>query len=305
MIEIIKYGGWENNLRLSNGLVELIITLDVGPRIIRFGTIGGSNIFKEFPEDLGGCGEAEWKIRGGHRFWHAPEAIPRTYVLDNSPVSWKKLNDFSVRLTSPEETENNIQREIDIVMSPGSSDITVVHRLTNIGRWPVEASCWALSVMKEGGTAIIPLPRPVSHLENPNPAYCMSVWSYSDLGDPRLQFGKGYLLIDHTKANASLKLGIIVPDAWAAYTVDKMLFIKYFDWKSDLKFPDGGCNFETYSEKSFLELESLGPLTLLPPGKSVEHLERWQLHQNFIRSEKTSELVKSVFEHSKLEAENA
>ncbi len=293
MIELMKYGGWENNLRLSNGIIEMVATLNVGPRIIRFGSIGGSNVFKEFPEELGGRGEREWKIRGGHRFWHAPETIPRTYVLDNFPVTWHKISDLSVRLIPPPETENNIQREIEITMDPNSPVVTVSHRITNIGRWPMEVSCWALSVMAEGGTAVIPLPRPVPHMEKPNPAYRMSVWSYSDMGDPRLKFGKGYLLIDHKKANVSHKLGISVPDAWAAYVTNGSLFIKHFSWHADRKYPDGGCNFETYSEKSFLELESLGPLTLLPPGKSVEHLEHWRLYPNFTYAEEA--LMEAVF----------
>ncbi|MEI6297434.1 MAG: hypothetical protein WCO84_07405, partial [bacterium] len=269
MVELIRYGGWENNLRLSNGLVEMVATLDVGPRIIRFGAIGGSNAFKEFSEDLGGCRESEWKIRGGHRFWHAPEAIPRTYVLDNFPVTWHEMSDLSVSLIPPPETENNIQREVDIRMEPNSCSVTLVHRITNIGRWPMEVSCWALSVMAEGGTAVIPLPRAVSHMEKPNPAYGMSIWSYSEMSDPRLQLGKGYLLINHKKADASHKLGISVPDAWAGYVANGSLFVKHFSWQADGNYPDGGCNFETYSEKSFLELESLSPLTLLQPGKSV------------------------------------
>jgi len=193
------------------------------------------------------------------------------------------------------ETENNIQRELEINMDPSSPAITLVHRITNIGRWPIEVSCWALSAMAQGGAAIIPLPRTVPHMEHPNPAYHMSVWSYTDMGDPRLSFKKGYLLIDHAKADAPLKLGMSVPDGWTAYTIGGSLFVKHFGWRADGNYPDGGCNFETYSEKSFLELESLGPLTLLPPGKSVEHLEHWRIYPNFTCAGTTSEFVKDVF----------
>jgi hypothetical protein len=121
----------------------------------------------------------------------------------------------------------------------------------------------------------------------------MSVWSYSDIGDPRLQFGKGHLLIDHSKADDSLKLGINAQDGWAAYAVGNNLFVKHFGWCAGRSYPDGGCNFETYSEKSFLELESLGPLTLLPPGKSVEHLESWRLYPHFTHDKET--LAEAVF----------
>jgi hypothetical protein len=47
-IEKVEYKGWKNNLKLSNSEAELIITLDVGPRVIRYGYVGGANVFKEF-----------------------------------------------------------------------------------------------------------------------------------------------------------------------------------------------------------------------------------------------------------------
>lgn len=98
MIEKTHYGGWTNNVKLSNGMIELVVTLDIGPRIIRFANVRGPNMFAEFPTEMGNSGEAEWRIRGGHRFWHAPEASPRTYVLDNHPVHYEPIDELSLRV---------------------------------------------------------------------------------------------------------------------------------------------------------------------------------------------------------------
>ena len=87
----VAYKGWKNNLQLSNGTVELVVTLDVGLRIIRYGFVGEPNVLKEYEEQIGKTGEKTWQIRGGHRLWHAPEDAVRTYVLDNSPVKFEKL----------------------------------------------------------------------------------------------------------------------------------------------------------------------------------------------------------------------
>src|SRR5436309_8030777 len=97
-VEKVEYKGWKNNLKISNGTVELIATLDVGPRIIRYGFSGGENALKEYADQLGKSGEKDWQIRGGHRLWHAPEAQPRTYFPDNSPVEFKELPGGAVRL---------------------------------------------------------------------------------------------------------------------------------------------------------------------------------------------------------------
>jgi hypothetical protein len=52
-VEKVEYKGWSNCYRISNGEVELIVTGDVGPRVIRFGFVGGDNILKEFNEQIG------------------------------------------------------------------------------------------------------------------------------------------------------------------------------------------------------------------------------------------------------------
>src|SRR5690349_18597412 len=97
-VEKTNFHGWSNSVRLSNGRVELIVTTDVGPRIIHFGFAGGENELATFPDMLGKTGESEWRVYGGHRLWHAPEDRTRTYVPDNSPVKWEQDGDV-VRVT--------------------------------------------------------------------------------------------------------------------------------------------------------------------------------------------------------------
>jgi hypothetical protein len=38
-----------------------------------------------------------------------------------------------------------------------------------------------------------------------------------------------------------------------------------------------GCNTELFTNADMLEVESLGPLVILPPGRRVEHVEDWFL----------------------------
>src|ERR1051325_9065533 len=82
-IQKASYGGWPNCYRITNGEVELIVTTDVGPRVIRYGFVGGQNMFKEFADQLGKHGEKQWVPRGGHRIWFGPEDAKLTYALDN------------------------------------------------------------------------------------------------------------------------------------------------------------------------------------------------------------------------------
>ena len=60
--EKYEYGGWTNCLKLSNNKISLIVTTDVGPRIIFFSFVGEHNIFKEIKKDLGKKGGDSFRI---------------------------------------------------------------------------------------------------------------------------------------------------------------------------------------------------------------------------------------------------
>ena len=47
LIENTDFQGWPHSYRISNGTVEAIVTGDVGPRVMRYGFVGGQNLFKE------------------------------------------------------------------------------------------------------------------------------------------------------------------------------------------------------------------------------------------------------------------
>ena len=275
--EIIAYAGWKNCLRLTNGLMELVVTLDVGPRIIRLARKGGQNVFKEFSSLCGQTGGDEWKIYGGHRLWHAPEVMPRTYYPDNYPVqhAWDGI---TLSLTPPEETTNRLQLGMDVVMMPDQPSVTVTHRITNTGPWPVELAPWCLTVMAEGGRAVVPHETFIPHGESYAPARALVLWHFTKMNDPRLVWGEKFIQIrEDASVMQKFKVGAMNTKGWAAYLLQGDVFMKQFPWISGATYPDIGCNCEFYTEPGMLEIESLGPMSRLEPGGSVEHAEVWSI----------------------------
>jgi hypothetical protein len=274
------YHGWPNCYRLSNGLIDLIATTDVGPRIIRFGFEGEENEFKEYEDTAGQVGGDEWRIYGGHRLWHAPEARPRTYYPDNSPVTLEQHRDF-VRLVQLPETTTGIQKEIDIRLSAASAHVEMTHRLRNTNLWVVQLAPWALSVMAPGGTAIIPLPPRRSHQESLLPSSSIALWAYTDMADPRWRWGKTYVLLRQSQqSDTPQKAGVMVTHGWAAYARAGHLFVKRCSYVEWARYPDLGCSVEAFTNADMLELETLGPLVDLQPGAAVEHVEHWHLFRD-------------------------
>src|SRR6266545_699287 len=109
-IEKTNYKGWPNCYRISNGAVELVVTGDIGPRVMRYGFPGGQNFFKEFTEQMGKTGEPTWQTRGGHRVWIAPEDIVKSYAPDNNAVAIDVQGDVIVA-TAPVEALTGIEKK--------------------------------------------------------------------------------------------------------------------------------------------------------------------------------------------------
>lgn len=285
-VETVAYKGWKNNIRLSNGDAELIITLDVGPRIISYRLANGKNVFKEYADQLGKSGEKDWQIRGGHRLWVGPEDTTRTYAADNGPVaSTAGVSGAGIFLRPKPETDFGIQKEIDVVLEPRGSQVRVLHRVSNTGDKPTELAPWALSVMAPGGVEIIPLPAKKPHpgsaknAKSPAdfwPNQNLVLWPFFDFKDPRWTFGSKYILLKQDQRGAT-KIGLAHREGWVGYLNGGTLFVKRFGYEEGKTYPDRGSNFETFTNEDMLEVETLGPLVKLAPGASVELVEQWEL----------------------------
>lgn len=279
-MDMINYNGWQNCLRLENALVDVVITTDVGPRIIRYGFLGEENEFAELEEHAGRSGGKEWRMYGGHRLWHAPESLPRSYYPDNEAVEYQEHPEF-VRLIQPLETTTSIQKEMDIRLAPVGTHLRVIHRLRNRGVWDIRLAPWALSVMATGGTAILPMPPRSTHPESYSPVNSLALWSYTDLSDPRFIWGRQYILIRQDgMLKVPQKIGALIPGGWCAYARRGHLFIKRFSAEMGAEYPDYGSNVEVFVNDRFLELETLGAMQTLPPGGAVEHVEDWYLFRD-------------------------
>ena len=290
MLEQIRYGGWNNCYRLANDVVDLIVTADVGPRIIRFGFLDQVNMFKEFSDQLGKTQGDQWLPFGGHRLWHAPEAKPRTYYPDREPVLVQELQDGVVVTQKPEVT-TGIQKQIEIRLAPDKAEVYLSQRLFNHNIWTIETAPWAITVMNQGGTAILPLPPRGPHPENLVPDCSISIWPYTNLADPRLILGEKFILIkqDPTK-NTPQKIGIFTSRGWSAYYNHGFLFTKHVPIQIDGFYPDRGANFEVFTNDEILELETLGPIEPIPPRGHIELQEHWTLNQNIPSIEKEADV---------------
>ena len=276
MIRSTSFKGWKA-LVLSTAHAELVVPLDIGPRVISCALRGGPNLFCVVADEAGRRGEPEWHLRGGHRLWHAPEHPVRTYELDNSPIAVTKLGDGQgLRLVQPVEPRSGIQKTLSIEIL-GPTTFKVTHVLENQGMWDIELSPWAVTVMAHDSYTTIPFNPKIPHGEALLPDYVLVPWTYTDFTDKIWDYHRDYLGIDATQAVAKQKLGITNFPGWVANWQPGGTFVKQWALTPGATYPDFGSVFETFACDFMTELESLGPLVKLAPGQATTHVEHWGL----------------------------
>ena len=279
-IQKTDFHGWSNSYRVSNAEVELVVTGDVGPRIMRYGFPGGRNFFKEFDAQLGKSGEDAWQPRGGHRLWIAPEDPVLSYAPDNGPVRIE-VEGTALGATAPVEALTGLEKQLVVKMAATGTAVEVVHRIRNAGAKPLSLAPWALTMLAPGGWGIHGFPPRGTHPECLLPTNPLVMWAFTNLADPRWRLLAKYLVLQQDPRNpVPQKLGSFNPRTWGAYLLDGDLFVKKTEAAGESSsYPDLGCSFETFTNAEFLELETLGPLRRLEPGESVTHTETWSAHR--------------------------
>jgi hypothetical protein len=287
-VKKIPYKGWPNCYLISNGVVELVVTSDIGPRIMRYGFVGGQNLFKEYEDQLGYSGEPTWQLRGGHRIWSAPEDATRTYGADNQPVRIE-IHADGLTATQPVELVSGLEKQTTVKLAATGSNARITHRLKNTLPWAIEMAPWALTMMAQGGMGITGFPPRGTHPEALAPTNPLIMWAFTDLSDPRWKFTRKYLMLAQDPSNRSpQKIGHFNEDTWGAYLLGTDLFVKRYRAAAG-NYPDLGCSFEVFSRNDMLELETVGPLRKVEPCASAEHVENWSLHAGVTVTDFTDE----------------
>ena len=283
--EVENYKEYGKCVVISNGEIEAYVTVDLGPRIIRFGFLGGKNILfdnrKAFTPktdkvytDYYGEGKA-WENFGGHRVWMTKETYPETYTPDDQPVKYTVTENGAV-FEQPDDTKNGVKKMFEIKMDPDDANMQIKTTVKNISENEKEFAVWCISVAAADGTLIIPMnTNDTGYLANRT----ISVWPYTDLSDSRLRFGKKYVTVKQdTNAKVPFKIGLDLNGGQVYYVNGNDVFCKkYENNHPDGISPDNGVSFETYTNNVMIEIENLSEVKKVASGEENTMVESWSL----------------------------
>jgi len=300
--KIVNYKTFGRCLVLDNGIVEIYVTIDIGPRIIKCNLLGRENLMytddaqsfqNKDAEKAFGEGSV-WKIYGGHRMWVSPENDPLSYYPDCEPVEYTVTENGAT--FSP-----NVQRvtgykfDWEIALGAGEPTVTVTHKLTNCSDKAIKGAIWCLSVMDGDGVCVAPWPKEDTGLLANR---VLGIWPYTDMTDSRVLWGEKYIGVKQDKnVSRKFKYGLSNTAGKLAYINHNQALVKSYNSCHFLaEYPDYGMSCEVFTNAYFLESESLSPLYTLEVGGSATHTETWTLYDNIEKPELTNASLEALAE---------
>ncbi len=299
-IKEVKYKNFGKCLNISNDYMEVFVTVDIGPRIIKCNLKDKENMMFEdvernFHNDVSSMfGEGKtWYTYGGHRIWMSPEAFPETYYPDNDKVLYSTFPN-GAEFIPPVQDVTGIQISVKIEIAEDKPEIKISHKITNTNKTSLKGAVWCLSVMSPGGTALVPQPTEDTGLL---PNRTLVMWPYARFADSRFTLSDKYITVSQDKdATEAFKFGINNTSGKSAYINGGQALVKYVEYQKGAEYPDGGCSTEVYTNNLFEELESLSPLYTLAPEDSMTHTETWTLVDGIEITDKSDEALAKVAE---------
>lgn len=280
------FENYGNCVYVSNGIIEAVVTIDCGPRIIRLGFNGERNVLyndlerKYFLSVNGLEGNEDGGIfyyYGGHRLWLCSSRSAHLPIFrpDNSSVIYSVHSD-GVQFTSAKQKQSEIETGFELVMGDDAADIMIVHTAKNLTKEPLVFGLRPVTMFTAGGIMILPQSSDQTSLLNPNRS--ISLWPGTDIHDAQIHWGNRFITIGHGSGESNpLKLGISNPLGWGVYAMNDFTIMKHYVYTPQAPYADFDSSFEAGFRDDFVEMETLSPIFRVEPGQGIRHVENLSL----------------------------
>lgn len=282
-VKTVEAFGYQNCIELKNSKVKVIVDPNVGGRILSY-ELNGKNILFEnlgLNGKIWKKGDPKFEVSGG-RFDIGPEKTAP--ARESFHTSWKAeiTGKNSARLTSPIDTVLGVQLIRDFILSDNSSHLQCIQHIKNTSTKTQHYAHWSRTFAKGGGICLVPL-NPNSRLPKGYAIYQpnSTLIDYNPPQEENLRVREGILEMIGTPSQPKFVMDSNA--GWLAYnSKDNLLFIKKFKANENKIYGDVLSNQVSiwYYQEEKCEIEPIGPLESILPGKTVSYTEDWWLMEH-------------------------
>jgi hypothetical protein len=283
IVEKITYRNWTDCYKIKNDSITIIINASAGGRIMSYERNGINVIYENSSQN--GLLLSDYRSQGfdpdGGRFDLGQEQTTagKHAILFMGHWTGEIIDDYTLKITSPEDTVMGILATRVFKLYPNSSRLNIVQTMKNISLKPTQYFFWGRTLVKLGGKIFMPL--------NPQSQYPKKWGRYiwgppdkfeCDTTDKGVVISDSIFSLNPATAN-NYKYGNDSHAAWMAYGYKSLLFIKKNTYFPDKPYGEffGLTNIFYTNRSSFCEMEPISPVANLNPGEEYSYTEDWYL----------------------------
>lgn len=271
--------GYNNCIVLQNETTKVVVDPNVGGRLLYYGQQGNNVLFEN--RDLDGKlwneGDSTFEVSGG-RFDIGPAQT--TGFRKSFFNTWEaEIRNDTVRLTSLKDHDLGVQLVRDFILDNETSKLTCIQHIKNISDSPKRYAHWSRTFVEGGGICLVPMN---SNSRLPK-GYAMyyhgtSILDFNPKKEKNLRLRDG--ILEFLGPTSNPKFVMDSKAGWLVYiSRDDQLFVKKFEASDDKIYGDMLSNQVSiwYYKNEKCEIEPIGPLEFIEPGKSIPFTEEWWL----------------------------
>lgn len=279
------YQPYGSCISISNDTIELIVTVEKGPRIVYLGFVGEDNIlyndtalkYKFLNKEISQiCGQTAYHyLYGGHRFYLSPSHLEQARYPDNDAVIYS-VDDDGITFQSLTQINSNMQLSCKIMLKETGTDFMIVHTVANRSSEIKHAALCTTTMVNQKGYVILPQ-NAGNDIFIANRVYVC--WPFTRLHDSRLSMNDSFMTIQQNPSiNYPFKIGYNNTQGQISYVTGDTVLSKHYVHDPQAVYPDNGASSQIYCCKDFLELTVQSPMYRISPDETIKHVENFSLH---------------------------
>ena len=179
---------------LENEQLRLEYLATAGPRLVGLSYQGSPNLLADMIDLTADTPLGKYSFLGGHRLWISPESFEKSYIPDTAGLEVEPIPD-GVKLTGLSEPVSGVRKSLLIKLDGRRPAIRLTHAILNENPDPITLAPWALTMFRQGGTAILPQPSGNADPDGLLPNRMLELWPYTRLQDARLVLRDDFILL--------------------------------------------------------------------------------------------------------------
>ena len=284
-VNIVEHSGYTNCIEISNAHTKIVIDPNFGGRVLEY-SLNNRNIIRTSPDEDGFIHSGNkdlphWLSPHGGRCDIGPEmTIPPHPVLWTGRWEYEISGELSLTLISQPDEATGVRLYREFILEKDTSKVWFTQSIKNISGELKEYCHWGRTFVIGGGICLVPL--------NPKSRYPFGyllygpgdVMDYKTVEDKNISVREGILEITGPPERA--KFAIDACEGWIAYIAkNDLLFTKKFPIYPKRIYGEMAANSVSiwYNRDEMVEIEPIGPMESIEPGKSVSFSEEWNLYE--------------------------